>query len=223
MAFFNRMKGVFSTGQASAVDEARRLHKGGDIAGAVFLLKEVLDARTESGKALAVIRELHEAYSNELNLRQLQSYREALSTSAFDLADYDRIDGIMTSLSRALRENVYSGQARSEAEALYKEFHARFQELRLDAQQKKQSEILKTLQTTDPEKSADAYVTLVEELRSVGGRLPESMDADYRAAQERSYILPDNLKEFDNYVIERSLGRGGFASVFLASPKGVSF
>ena len=33
MGFLNRMKGVFSTGQASAVNEARPMHKGGDIAG----------------------------------------------------------------------------------------------------------------------------------------------------------------------------------------------
>jgi len=223
MGFLNRMKGVFSTGQASAVDEARSLHKGGDIAAAASLLKKVLEARTESGKALAVIRELHDAYSTELNLKQLQGYRETLSASPFDLANYDRIDGIMTSLNRGLRDNAYSGKARSEAEALYKEFHEPFQKLRIDAQQKRQSEILKTLELTDPDKNADTYVTLVEELRHIGGRLPEEIEGDYRAAQERSYILPDNLKEFDNYVIERSLGRGGFASVFLASPKGVSF
>ena len=60
MGFKHRFKQVFSTGQASAVGEARRLHKGEDIAGAVARLKEALDARTESGKALAVIRQLHE-------------------------------------------------------------------------------------------------------------------------------------------------------------------
>jgi len=223
MAFRDRFKQIFSTGQASAVEEAKRLYKGEDIAGAVSVLRKALDFRIESGKSLSVIKDLHETYSNELHLRQLGEYRQTLSSSPFHLPDYDRIDGVMTSLSRALRDNVYSGKARSEAEALYKEFHARFQKLRVDAQQKRQSEILKKLETTDPEKSADAYVTLVEELRSVGGQLPETMDADYRAAQERSYILPDNLKKFDNYVIERSLGRGGFASVFLASPKGVSF
>ena len=223
MGFKDRFKQVFSTGQASAVDEARRLHKGGDIAGAVSRLKEALDARTESGKALAVIRELHAAYSDELNLRQLRDYRAALSESAFDLTNYDRIEGIMASLDRALMENVYSGKARPEAETLYKKFHGPFQELQLDAQRNRQTEILKKLEITDPEKSADEFVTLVEELRHIGGRLPQTMHSDYQAAQERSYILPDNLKEFDNYVIERRLGSGGFASVFLASPKGVSF
>ena len=75
----------------------------------------------------------------------------------------------------------------------------------------------------DPEDNADEFVTLVEELRRIGGQLPQSMHSVYQAAQECSYILPENLREFDNYVIERRLGSGGFASVFLASPKGVSF
>ena len=223
MGFKNRLKQVFSTGQASAVDEARRLHKGGDIAGAVALLKETLEARTESGKALAVIRQLHEVYSDELHLTQLGDYRAALSESAFDLANYDRIEVIMTSLDRALMDNVYSGKTRSEAEALYKKFHEPFQELQFDAQRNRQSAILKKLEITGPEDDADEFVTLVEELRRIGGRLPQTMHSDYQAAQERSYILPDNLQEFDNYVIERRLGSGGFASVFLASPKGVSF
>ena len=223
MGFKDRVKQVFSTGQASAIDEARRLHKGGDIAGAVTRLKEALDARNERGKALAVIRELHKVYSDELNLRQLRDYRVALSKSAFGLENYDRIEDIMTSLDRALMENVYSGKARSEAEALYKKFHEPFQELKLDVQRNKQSAILKKIEITNPEDNADEFVTLVEELRRIGGRLPQSIHSDYQVAQERSYILPDNLQEFDNYLIERKLGSGGFASVFLASPKGISF
>ena len=223
MGFKYRVKQIFSTGQASAVDEARRLHKGGDIPGAVARLKEALDTRTESGKALAVIRQLYEVYSNELNLMQLRECRVVLSETVFDLANYDRIEGIMTSLDQALMEHVYSGKARAEAEVLYKEFHEQFQRLQLDAQRNRQSELLKTLELTDPEDNADEFVTLVEELRNIGGRLPEELHSDYQVAQERSYILPDNLQEFDNYVIERRLGSGGFASVFLASPKGVSF
>jgi len=223
MGFKDRVKQVFSTGQASAIDEARRLHKGGDIAGAVTRLKEALDARNERGKALAVIRELHEGYSDELNLRQLRDYRVTLSRSAFGLANHDQIEGIMTSLDRALMEKKYAGKARAEGEALYKEFHGPFQKLQLDAQRNKQSTILKKLKITDPEKSADEFIALVEKLHDLGGHLPKEMHLDYRVAQERSYILPDNLQEFDNYVIERRLGSGGFASVFLASPKGVSF
>jgi len=46
MGFKDRFKQVFSTGQASAIDEARRLHKGGDITGAVSRLREALEART---------------------------------------------------------------------------------------------------------------------------------------------------------------------------------
>jgi len=37
MGFLNRMKGVFSTGQASAVDEARRLHKSDDLEGLLIV------------------------------------------------------------------------------------------------------------------------------------------------------------------------------------------
>jgi len=53
MGFLNRMKGVFSTGQASAVDEARRLYESNDLEGAVNCLRDALQSREVTGKALA--------------------------------------------------------------------------------------------------------------------------------------------------------------------------
>ena len=223
MGFLNRMKGVFSTGQASAVDEARRLHKSDDLEGAVNRLKDALQSREETGKALAVIRERHDAYLEELHQRRLTEHRATLSITPFDISNYSVIEGILSSIDKGLKEGVYSGKTRPEAEGLYKEYQVRFQELREKAQKEKYQEIIGQLKGMEPAQDADEFVTLVEELRSIGGRLPQTMHSDYQVAQERSYILPDNLQEFDNYVIERRLGRGGFASVFLASPKGVSF
>lgn len=223
MGFFNRMKGVFSTGQASAVDKARRLYDANDLEGAVNCLKEALARREETGKVLAVIKECHDAYLEESHQKRLTEYRTTLSNTAFDTLNYNLIEGILSSIDKGLKEGVYSGKTRPDAEGLYKEYQKRFQALQEKAQKEKHQKIIGRLKGMDPEDSADEFVTLVEELRRMGGRLPQSMHSDYQAAQERSYILPDNLQEFDNYVIERSLGSGGFASVFLASPKGVSF
>ena len=223
MSFLNRMKGVFSTGQASAVDEARRLYESNDLEGAVNCLRDALDSREVTGKALAVIRECHDAYSGELHQRRLTEHRTTLSSTPFDASNYSVIEGILSSIDNGLKEGVYSGKTRPEAERLYKEYQVRFQELKEKVQKEKQQEIIGQLKQMDPQDNADEFVTLVEELRHIGGRLPEEMHSDYQTAQERSYILPDNLPEFDNYVIERRLGSGGFASVFLASPKGVSF
>ena len=223
MGFLNRMKGVFSTGQASAVDEARRLYESNDLEGAVNCLRGALDSREMTGKALAVIRECHDAYSEELHQRRLTEHGATLSSTPFDASNYCVIEGILSSIDKGLKEGVYSGKTRPEAEGLYKEYQVRFQELRAKVQKEKQQEIIGQLNGMEPKDDADEFVTLVEELRRIGGRLPQTMHSDYQAAQERSYILPDNLQEFDNYVIERRLGSGGFASVFLASPKGVSF
>jgi formylglycine-generating enzyme required for sulfatase activity/serine/threonine protein kinase len=223
MGFFNRIKGVFSTGQASAVDEARRLYASNDLEGAVNCLRSALDSRQEAGKALAVIREHHDAYLEELHQRRLTGDRATLSHTPFDASNYSVIEGILSSIDKGLKEGVYSGKTRPVAEGLYKEYQVRFQELREKAQKEKHQEIIGRLRGMDPEDNADEFVTLVEELRSIGGRLPQAIHSDYQEAQERSYVLPDNIQEFDNYVIERKLGSGGFASVFLASPKGVSF
>ncbi len=223
MGFFNRMKGMFSTGQASAVDKARRLYDADDLEGAVHCLEDALASRDETGKVLSVIRERHDAYLEEFHQRRLTEYRTILSSAPFDTSNYRLIEGILASVDKGLKEGIYSGKIRPEAEGFYKEYQKRFQALREKAQKKKHQGIIGRLKDMDPEDNADEFVTLVEELRRMGGRLPQSMHSDYQAAQERSYILPDNLQEFDNYVIERSLGSGGFASVFLASPKGVSF
>ena len=223
MGFLNRMKGVFSTGQASAADEAKRLYETGDIAGAVKRLKDALDSRTETGKPLAVISERHDAYSEELHQRRLTEHGTTLSSTPFDASNYSVIEGILSSIDKGLKEGVYSGKTRPEAEGLYKEYQVRFQELRAKVQKEKQQEIIGRLKGMDPEDDADEFVTLVEELRRISGRLPQTMHSDYQVAQERSYVLSDTLKEFDDYIIERRLGSGGFASVFLASPKGVSF
>jgi len=223
MGFLNRIKSMFSTGQASIIGEAKRLYKSGDIAGAVACLKNGLEAREESGKALAVMMALHEVYSEELHLKQVRGYRAALLEYGFDLANYAEIEDIISSVDRALIENVYSGKARTEMERLYKDFHKPFIKLQLDAQQNRQSGIIKKLETMHPEQCADEFVTLVEELRLIGGKLPQNMHSDYQVAQKLSYILPNNLREIDSYFIERSLGRGGFAAVFLASSKEVSF
>jgi len=223
MGFLNRMKGVFSTGQASAVDEARRLYESNDLEGAVNCLRGALNSREVTGKALAVIRERHDAYLEELHQRRLTEDRATLSITPFDASNYSVIEGILSSIDKGLKEAVYSGKTRPEAEGLYKEYQGRFQELWEKAQKEKHQEIIGRLKLMDPEDNADEFVTLVEELRSIGGRLPQTMHSGYQEAQERSYILPDNLQEFDNYVIERRLGSGGFASVFLASPKGVAF
>ena len=223
MGFLNSMKGVFSTGQASASDEAKRLYEAGDIAGAVRRLKDALDSRQVTGKSLAVIRERHDAYLEELHQRRLTEHRATLKSIPFDTSNYSIIERILSSIDTGLKEGIYSGKTRPEAEGLYKEYQVRFQGLREKAQKEKHQEIIGRLKEMDPEDNADEFVTLVEELRSIGGRLPQAMHSDYGVAQERSYILPDNLQEFDNYVIERKLGSGGFASVFLASPKGVAF
>ena len=223
MGFFNRMKRVFSTGQASAVDKARRLYDANDLEGAVNCLKEALAKREETGKVLAVIRECHDAYLGESHQKRLTEYRTTLSNTAFDTSNYNLIEVIMASVDKGLKEGIYSGKTRPEAEGLYKEYQKRFQELREKAQKEKHQEIIGRLKGIDPEDNADEFVTLVEEMRRMGGRLPQAMHSNYQLAQERSYILPENLQEFANYVIERSLGSGGFASVFLASPKGISF
>ena len=223
MSFFNRMKGVFSTGQASAVDKARRLYDADDLEGAVNCLKDALAGRQETGKVLAVIKERHDAYLEEFHQRRLAEYRTTLSSVPFDASNYRLIEGILASIDKGLREGDYSGKIRPEAEGLYKEYQKQFQALQEKAQKEKHQGIIGRLKNMDPEDNADEFVMLVEELRRMGGRLPQSMHSDYQVAQERSYILPDNLQEFANYVIERSIGSGGFASVFLASPKGISF
>ena len=223
MGFFNRMKGVFSTGQASAVDKARRLYDADDLEGAINCLKDALAGRQETGKVLAVIKERHDAYLEEFHQRRLAEYRTTLSDVPFDTSNYRLIEGILASVDKGLKEGIYSGKIRSEAEGLYKEHQKRFQALREKSQKKKRQETIGRLKDMDTEDNADEFVMLVEELRRMGGRLPQTMHSDYQAAQERSYILPNNLQEFANYVIERSLGSGGFASVFLASPKGISF
>jgi len=92
MGFLNRMKGVFSTGQASAVDEARRLHKSDDLEGAVNRLKDALQSREETGKALAVIRECHDTYLEELHQRRLTEHRATLSSTPFDTSNYSVIE-----------------------------------------------------------------------------------------------------------------------------------
>jgi len=217
------MKQVLSTGQASAVDDANRLYESGDLAGAVRRLKEALDTRKERGKALAVIREQYHAYSEELHQKNLREYRATLSNTSFDMANYKVIEGVLSSIDRSLRDGIYSGKSRPEAEELYKQHQGRFQELQVKVHEERQGEIIGRLRGMDPAGDADEFVTLVEELRSLGGRFPEEMQAAYRVAQERSYIVPDNLQEFDNYVIERRLGCGGFASVFLVSAKGLAF
>ncbi len=223
MGFLNRMKGVFSTGQASAVDKARQLYESHDLEGAVNCLKDALDNRQETGKALAVIKDRHDAYMEEFHQKRLTEHRTTLMSTPFDGPNYSLIEGILDSIDEGLKEGVYSGKTRPEAEGLYKEYQGRFQKLRENAQKEKHEGIIGRLKEMDLEDNADEFVMLVEELRRSGGRLPQTMHSDYQAAQERSYVLPDNLQEFDNYVIERRLGSGGFASVFLASPKGVSF
>ena len=75
MSFLNRVKGVFSTGQASAIDKARRLYESNDLEGAVNCLRSALDSREETGKALAVIRERLDAYLEKLYQRRLTEYR----------------------------------------------------------------------------------------------------------------------------------------------------
>ena len=223
MGFLNRMKGLLSTGQASAVDKARRLYDANDLEGAVNCLRDALAGRQETGKVLAVIKERHDAYLEEFHQRRLAEYRTTLSSVPFDASNYRLIEGILASVDKGLKEGIYSGKIRPEAEGLYKEYQKQFQALREKAQEEKHQGIIGRLKNMDPEDNADEFVMLVEELRRMGGRLPQSMHSDYQVAQERSYILPDNLQEFANYVIERSIGSGGFASVFLASPKGISF
>ncbi len=216
-------KKVLSTGQASMVEKADGLYASGDLEGAVKCLEEALQSRQESGKSLAVMRQRFNSYSEELHLKRLNEHRNTLAGAAFDTGNYSRIEGILSALDRGIKESVYRGKPKAEAEALYKEYLGPFQDLQRQVQKEKHGGIIDRIRTLSPEEEADEFVTLVEELRRMGGRLPEELHGACKIAEERSYVLPDDLREFANFVIERKLGNGGFASVFLASSKGIGY
>jgi len=221
MGIRNLMKKMLSTGQASMVEKAEGLYTSGDLEGAVKCLEEAIQSREESGKSLAVMIERHQTYSEELHLKRLDGQRNIPSKAVFDTSNYSRIEGVLSSIDRGIKEAVYKGKTRTKAEGLYKEYQRPFQELRHRVQKEKHAEIVDRLKRLKPEEDADEFVTLAEELRRLNGRLPKELHGACKAAEERSYVLPDDFQEFGNFTIERRLGSGGFASVFLASSKGI--
>ena len=212
---------MLSTGQVSMVDEAKKRYASGDLEGAVKCLEEGLQHRQTSSKALNVMKERYYAYSVELQTKRIKDHRAFLADTPFATGNFTRIEQVISTLDRGLKESRYQGQARTEAEALFKEYLSPFQELKERVQQEEHRKIISRLHTLSPEEDADTFVTLVEDLRRMGGRLPESLHGACRTAEEESCILPDNLGEFAGFAIERKLGNGGFASVYLATSKGI--
>ncbi len=223
MGITNRFKEMFSGGQASVISEAKRLFTSGDMENAVAMLKNALSARTESGKALSVIKERLDQYSEQLSLKRLSDSRDTLSALKFSEENFDRIDEVIKSIDRGLRDGVYAGKSGKEAEKLYKEFYNDYAQLKARVQVKQQQEYAGQLEKMDPDRDADEFVTLAEQLLKIGGAIPPGLEESYQNAQVKSYLLPDNLTEFDSYIIDRSIGSGGFARVFLAKSKGIDF
>ncbi len=221
MGFGNFLKQMLSTGQASMVDEAEKRYASGDLEGAVKCLEDGLQSRQANGKALNVMKERYDAYSEELQKKRINDHRATLADTPFNVGNFTQIEQVISTLDRGLKESRYRGQARTEAEILFKEYLNPFKDFKRRVQQEKQYRIISRLHTLSSEEDADTFVNLVEDLRRMGGRIPESLHGAFRTAEERSFILSENLREFAGFVIEQKLGNGGFASVYLASSKGI--
>ncbi len=223
MGFFGGIRRVFSTGQVSSAEKARALHEQGDTEGAVKLLEAAIASRRESGKALAVLQERLDQYTQELSIERITTMEQMVSSSLFDEGHYDSLDKVLTGLDRGIAEGRFKGQAMARAEAIYKQYWPAFQELKEKVRAKKAGSILERLRRLNPETQADDFVSLAENLIRLGGRMPDDLLQAYNQAQQISYLLPETLTEFAGMKIERRLGRGGFAEVYLGSPLGTSF
>ncbi|MBF0226167.1 MAG: hypothetical protein HQK76_12000 [Desulfobacterales bacterium] len=210
MGFKSFVKNMFSTGQKSVVTEADCLYKEGDIKGAVKVLDEALKIRVDLGKLRGVIEERHKVYFKELCTQEISECRQALEETAFELPNFAKIEKIISDMDRKITQGQYSGENRKLAEEVYKSYNPQFKQLSKKQKEIKYQEIIAQIKNLDPQASADKFVMLVDDLKSQGGALPKDLLDVYKKAQESSYIVNDDLKEFAGYKIKGIIRQGRF-------------